>query len=189
MCGVNRPQLCRQQRAVGVATVYLVGIDELDRVTSYLDLGAVVVIAPDRDTLRSWQKEQGDERGPSGSSEEGGVVVDLAGRQVLCWGERVDLSDLEFMVMAALMSHLGRAWSFSDIRRAGWGEGPELPVDIASVRSLVQRLRVKLRAIDAPVTIVAVRGFGFRVERAFQGRSSGTWSASGVELHAASGEE
>lgn len=167
--------------------MYLVGIDELDRVTSYLDLGAVVVIAPDRDTLRSWQKEQGDERGPPGSSEEGGVVVDLAGRQVLCWGERVEFSDLEFMVMAALMSHPGRAWSFSDIRRAGWGEGPELPVDIASVRSLVQRLRVKLRAIDAPVTIFAVRGFGFRIERTAHHCSSGNWP--GVGLQAASGEK
>jgi len=149
---------------VAIATVYLVGIDELDRVPEYLDLGAVVVIAPDQGTLRDWQLNQ-HRIDPTVSSEpDVGVVLDFPGRQVLVDGRPLSVSDLEFKVLAALLSRTGAAWSFRDLRRAGWGEGIDLPVDDASVRSLVQRLRVKLRAAGAPLTIAAVRGFGFRAE-------------------------
>ena len=71
---------------MGIATVYLVGIDELDRVPEYLDLGAVVVIAPDQGTLRDWQLEQ-HRIDPFGSFEpDAGVVLNFPGRQVLVDG-------------------------------------------------------------------------------------------------------
>ncbi len=149
---------------MAIATVYLVGIDELDRVPGYLDLGAVVVIAPDQGTLRGWQLEQGGINPTKSAEPVDGLVLDFPGRQVLVDGQPLSLSDLEFKVMAALLSRAGAAWSFRDLRRAGWGEGIDLPVDDASVRSLVQRLRVKLRALGAPLTIAAVRGYGFRAE-------------------------
>jgi DNA-binding response OmpR family regulator len=150
---------------VAIATVFLVGIDELDRVPEYLDLGAVVVIAPDQHTLHRWQAEQSramsSDFEPNGG---GGVVLDLPGRRVLADGEPLQLSDLEFRVLAVLLSRPGSAWTFHDLRRTGWGDSPELPIDAASVRSLIQRLRVKLRAAEADVTIRAVRGYGFRLE-------------------------
>jgi DNA-binding response OmpR family regulator len=150
---------------VAIATVFLVGIDELERVPEYLDLGAVVVIAPDQHTLHRWQAEQS--RAVSSGCEPnggGGVVLDLPGRRVLADGEPLQLSDLEFRVLAVLLSKPGSAWTFRDLRRTGWGDSPELPIDAASVRSLIQRLRVKLRAAEADVTIGAVRGYGFRLE-------------------------
>jgi two-component system, OmpR family, KDP operon response regulator KdpE len=149
---------------VTIATVILVGIDELDRVPDYLELGAVVVLAPDRETMRQWRREQDTEPPPTGGTDEGALVIDLLSRRILCFGRALNLSDLEFRVLAALMSHPGRAWSFRDLRRAGWGEGLDLPVDVYSVRSLVQRLRLKLMAAEAPAEIEAVRGFGFRIQ-------------------------
>ena len=149
---------------MGIATVYMVGIDDLERVPDFLELGAVVVIAPDRQTLRRWKEdEELEERRPADTSNEEALVIDLARRQVRCWGRPIALTDLEFRVLAALTSDSEIARSFRDLRRAGWGDGPDLPFDIYPVRSLVQRLRVKLRAAEAPIQIEAVRGYGYRI--------------------------
>lgn len=145
------------------ATVLLVGTDELIKIPEYLRLGAVVVVAPDRDVLRRWQWETGDDdRPPQLEEEPDGVVVDFPGRRVVLDGAALDLTELEFRILAALLSHPGRAWSFLDLRRAGWGEGPELIGDVEALRALVQRIRRKLQARDPHVRIEAVRGYGFR---------------------------
>jgi DNA-binding response OmpR family regulator len=152
-----------QIQHVAVATVFLVGIDELDRIPDYLELGAIVVIAPDQHTLNRWQAEQHRPLTTQAHQEANGVVLDMPGRQVLVADIPLALSDLEYRVLALLMSKPGSAWSFRDLRRTGWGDAPELPIDAASVRSLVQRLRIKLRAAGASVTLQAVRGYGFRL--------------------------
>jgi DNA-binding response OmpR family regulator len=150
---------------MGISTVFMVGIDDLERVPDFLELGAVVVIAPDRRTLRRWQEdaERPTHVTVDEAPREDALVIDLARRQVLCWGRPVDLTDLEFRVLVALTALPRSARSFRDLRRAGWGDGPDLPCDIYPVRSLVQRLRVKLRAAEAPIQIEAVRGFGYRI--------------------------
>jgi DNA-binding winged helix-turn-helix (wHTH) protein len=143
----------------------LVGIDQLAQIPEYLDMGAVVVVAPDPSTLRRWRWEQeGQTPEPQGKGSPSAVVVDIAGRRISVRGLPLDLSDLEFRVLAALLAEPRRALSFRDIRRVGWGELPELPLDVYSVRSLIQRLRAKLRAMEALETIEAVRGFGFRAQ-------------------------
>jgi DNA-binding response OmpR family regulator len=148
---------------MGVATVFLVGIDDLEQVPDFLELGAVVVIAPDRRTLRLWQEDAERPTHVQAEGVEDALIIDLAGRQVLCWGRPINLTDLEFRVLAALTAHPRSARSFRDLRRTGWGDGPDLPFDVYPVRSLVQRLRVKLRAAEAPIRIEAVRGFGYRI--------------------------
>jgi hypothetical protein len=45
-----------QSRSV-VPTILLVGIDELDRIPEFLNLGFIVVVSPDPTTLRRWQLE------------------------------------------------------------------------------------------------------------------------------------
>jgi DNA-binding response OmpR family regulator len=153
-------------QCVSVPTVFLVGIDELAQIPHYLDLGAVVVVAPDPRVLQRWRWEQERQGAPDAPGQDApqGVVVDLPGRRISSRGLPLNLSDMEFRVLAALVADPPRALSFRQLRRLGWGDGPELPVDAYSVRSLIQRLRAKLRAVEAPVGIAAVRGFGFRVE-------------------------
>jgi DNA-binding response OmpR family regulator len=158
-----------------VATIYLVGIDDLERIPEFLDLGLIVVVAPDPATLRRWQHEQ--ELGepvvdrPAATS---GVVVEMGARRISNRGVPLTLSDREFRVLAGLVLGTGRAFSFEEIRRLGWGEVSHVPIDIYSIRSLIQRLRAKLRAVGAPDTIVPVRSFGFRLEQGPDMSTAGT---------------
>lgn len=145
-------------------TVFLVGTDRLPLVRGFLDLGSVVVVAPDRETLARWRAEQEPEMAEEAGSPPAGTVVDLAGRRIVSRGAVLPLSDLEFRVLRALLIRPGKALSFAEIRSEGWGDGLEMPFDVCSVRALVQRLRAKLRAEHAPIEVVSVRGFGFRAE-------------------------
>jgi DNA-binding response OmpR family regulator len=148
---------------MNIATVTLVGIDQLEDIPAYLDLGAVVVVVPDRLTLARWHQEQ--HRPLLGEQDAAApeMVIDLPQRQVRLRGEPLHLSDLEFRVLARLLGEPRSARSFQDLRRAGWEKVTSLEVDVYSVRALIQRLRVTLRAADAPVRIEAVRGYGYRI--------------------------
>ena len=65
-------------------------------------------------------------------------------------------------MLSALLSPIGRAISFQELRSVGWGDSPELPADVYSVRALVQRLRAKLEVAGADLRVESVRGYGFR---------------------------
>jgi DNA-binding response OmpR family regulator len=149
---------------MAVATVFMVGIEQLPLVPEYLNLGSVVVISPDLDTQRRWVWEQDEQTRSSrdGEAHPSGTVVDLAGRRIISDGLTLPLSDLEYRVLKALLSPAGRALSFRELRKHGWGDAQEVPADIYSVRALVQRLRAKLEAARADLVIEAVRGYGFR---------------------------
>jgi hypothetical protein len=147
---------------MGVPTVFLVGEDRLALIPEYLNLGTVVVVAPDRETLETWRLEQDP---PVTQQQPDGTVLDMGGRRIVCHGSSLPLSDLEFKVLGALLETPGRAMSFRELRRRGWGDSREIPVDPYTVKALIQRLRLKLRASDAPLRIEAVRGYGFRVEQ------------------------
>lgn len=149
---------------MSIATVFIVGVDQLPLVPEYLNLGSVVVVAPDQDTLRRWTWEQEDRPAspPDGERRASGTVVDLAGRRIIADGASLPLSDLEYRVLSALLSPIGRALSFRELRSWGWGDAPELPADVYSVRALVQRLRAKLQVAGAELVIEAIRGYGFR---------------------------
>jgi DNA-binding response OmpR family regulator len=165
---------------MNVPTVYLLGEDHLELIPEYLQLGSVVIVAPDRDVLRRWTDDQQDDGDGAtvGHTEHGDLVVDLSARRVSFAGTPLNLTDLEFRVLAALMTRPGRAWSFADLRRAGWGEGPDLEGDDQTVRALVQRLRKKLIAARVPLAVEAVRSFGFRAEV----RPRGAPAAEGLSL-------
>lgn len=146
-------------------TLYLVGPSEVARAAQFLRLGAVVVLAPDRATLNAWQAELFTERiPPPPPSARHGLDVDVGARRA-CWeGADLALTDLEFRILAALSSGAGHAWSFRELRHAGWGDGAPLPDDIHAVRSVVQRIRTKLRMAGATASIGSVRSYGFRLE-------------------------
>jgi DNA-binding response OmpR family regulator len=155
---------------MGVPMVFLVGLDQVDEIPRYLDLGLVVVVAPDRRTFARWWDEHDPESAAMHSHpDDSGVVVDLAERRVRVDGRPLELSDLEFRVLSRLCERPGAAISFGEIAQAGWGPSPNLPIDIYTIRSLIQRLRVKLRAMDSPLSVQAVKGFGFRARYTDEG--------------------
>ncbi len=160
---VNRLDPLWKELVVTIPTVFMVGVERLPLVPEYLNLGSVVVVAPDQDTLRRWVWEQVDDGSSAAQDDpEPGTVVDLAGRRIISDGITLPLSNLEYRVLSALLSPPGRAISFRELRSLGWGDSPEIPADIYSVRALVQRLRVKLQVTEARLAIESIRGFGFR---------------------------
>lgn len=161
---------------MAIPTVFMVGTERLPLVPEYLNLGSVVVVAPSQDTLRRWVWEQEACTEPSADrqGEPQGTVVDLAGRRIISDGVTLPLSDLEYRVLSALLSPPGRALSFRELRSAGWGETPEIPADIYSVRALVQRLRAKLQVTRSPLLVEAIRGFGFRAVATTMSQGSGS---------------
>lgn len=149
---------------MSVATVHLVGLRDIPRIPDYLSLGAVVVVAPDRETLRVWERETEGGAPPQPLATVRGLHVDLAGRRASWNGEALQLTPLEFRVLANMARQPGRAWSFQELRESGWGASHAPGIDVFAVRSVVQRLRRKLRAVAATVELQSVRGFGFRLE-------------------------
>jgi DNA-binding response OmpR family regulator len=147
---------------MAVPTVFMVGVERLPLVPEYLNLGSVVVVAPDQDTLRRWVSEQTEQQRRTAEDGVGSTVVDLAGRRIVSDGETLPLSDLEYRVLSALVSPIGRALAYQELRAIGWGDAQELPADIYSVRALIQRLRSKLQVAQAELRIEAIRGYGFR---------------------------
>lgn len=168
---------------MGLATVLLVGTEDLPTIPDYLQLGAVVVVALDRETLVRWQTDiqyPADHRDGE-IIERGGLVIDLSGRRILHQERPLSLSELEFRVLAALVARPGRAWSFADLRGAGWDDELQLGADVEAVRALVQRLRGKLKGAGVPLRIEAVRGFGFRASPPSPGPPRGAPSTAAPE--------
>ncbi|MEX0754061.1 MAG: winged helix-turn-helix domain-containing protein [Actinomycetota bacterium] len=148
----------------GVPTVLLVGEHALDQAPAFLRLGAVVVVAPDRGSLDRWQCEQGGGDGRARvTAADDSIVVDLRKHSIEWRDVALDITELEFRVLAALASEPDRAWSFPDLRATGWGPATPTRDDLVTVRSVVQRLRNKLRVAGVLARIETVRGFGFRL--------------------------
>jgi DNA-binding response OmpR family regulator len=151
---------------MATTTVQMIGIGDLRRIPDYLAHGAVVVVAPDRTTLRRWEYEI-ERAGPPPEPPPAavpGLSVDLVARRIGWNEETLPLTPLEFRILATLAGQPGRAWSFEELKASGWGELPHDGVDVFAVRSVIQRLRRKLRATKVEVSIESVRAFGFRLE-------------------------
>jgi DNA-binding response OmpR family regulator len=144
--------------------VLLVGENALAQTAAFLRMGAVVVVAPDRRSLERWQGEQGGD-GPDrpSAAEDDRIVVDLRKHSIEWRDVSLDVTELEFRVLAALAVEPDRAWSFLELRATGWGPASPTHDDLLAVRSVVQRLRRKLRSAGVIARIETVRGFGFRL--------------------------
>lgn len=91
---------------------------------------------------------------------QGGISL-LPDRQVAGFGGReVALTPLEFQLISALLSEVGRVKTFAVLSRQVWGT-PHLG-DVSQVHALVKRLRRKISTLRAPLRIEAIRGIGFR---------------------------
>src|SRR5207237_7828588 len=98
----NRTTPSWQSKSV-IPTIYLVGIDDLERIPEFLDLGLIVVVSPDPASLRRWQHEQELGEAPMDRpAATTGVVVEMDARRISYRDVPLPLSDREFHVMAGL---------------------------------------------------------------------------------------
>ncbi|MFJ8832926.1 winged helix-turn-helix domain-containing protein [Micromonospora aurantiaca] len=83
-------------------------------------------------------------------------------RRVLRWREReIGLTPLEHDLIVCLTGTPGQVWTYARLHRAVWGN--DHLGRRSDMHSVVRRLRRKLGRLDAPATIHAVRGVGFRL--------------------------
>lgn len=152
---------------VAVATVTLIG-DDPSQARAFLLLGAVVILAADEGTLDRWWTEFGTATAPARplrfAEPARGLEVDHFAHCIRWEGEPLPLTELEFRVLASLAADPGQARSYRELRKAGWGNVPDLGDDAFVVRAVVQRMRRKLAHDGVNVRVVPIRGFGLRLD-------------------------
>ncbi len=170
--------VCREIRATSTVPIIMLTAldDEVDKVVG-LELGADDYITKPfgMSELRSRVKailrraamaapaaEDGDP--PAGERlERAGVVVDRARHVTEVDGAPVDLTYVEFEILATLMASPGRVFSRNQLLEGVWGSS-----DFREPRTVdvhVRHLREKIEADPAnPVRIHTVRGVGYRFE-------------------------
>ncbi|WP_229402349.1 winged helix-turn-helix domain-containing protein [Micromonospora okii] len=131
------------ERLDGVAPLLLVAdLDELRGLLSAPSPGpgaSPAATAPPDDTLR----------------------IDRTRFVARCRDREVALTRLEHGLLTCLTSEPARVWSYAELHRSVWGDAGRRRT--ADVQSLVKRLRRKLDQLGTGVTVVAVRGVGFRL--------------------------
>jgi DNA-binding response OmpR family regulator len=101
----------------------------------------------------------------------GPVEVDLIARDVFVRGKSISIGHLEFRLLEYLCRNPGMAVSLAQILDAVYGFDAD--VDPARVGLLVRRVRAKLGpGADAGGQIVAIPGYGYRLERRHLGLAS-----------------
>lgn len=98
-----------------IPSVSTVGVDRLVLIPEYLNLGSVVIVAPDSPILRAWRQERAL---PSAKEQGHPPVVYMQGRRIVHEGASLPLSDREFRVLGGVLAQPGPGPSG---RFAAWG--------------------------------------------------------------------
>jgi DNA-binding response OmpR family regulator len=102
-------------------------------------------------------------RRPAGLPVAEGFVLDLAARELLSDRGAVHLRPREFQLLATLAANPGRALSRHELVDLAWGRTGR--VGLRSVDVHIHWLRSKIEPVPAePTHLIAVRGFGYRLD-------------------------
>ncbi|WP_320069105.1 winged helix-turn-helix domain-containing protein [Micromonospora sp. RTGN7] len=110
-------------------------------------------------------------RPPAPAAPGDALRIDSARSTARCQDREVPLTRLEHDLLACLTTEPVRAWSYAELHRSVWHD--EEQQRTSDVQSLVKRLRRKLDRLGTGVTIVAVRGVGFRLTGHHGARAGG----------------
>ena len=166
MSGID---VCRELRTWTQVPILVLSIHEssADKVAA-LDMGAddyltkpfdtAELLARIRSHLRRAARQQPDEP----VLEVEGLQMDVARWQVICRGEEVRLTRIEFEILQYLMRNAGRVVTSGLLLRQVWG--PEYETDLHTLRVHIGNLRRKIE-VDAekPTLIVTELGVGYRL--------------------------
>lgn len=107
----------------------------------------------------------------------GALVLNRLTRRVLVAGHPVELSPREFSLLEHLLLHADEVVTRTDLLEKVWDMNFDPGSNVVDVH--VARLRRKLVAADAPVSIQTVRGIGFRLAPEVAARGNGGRDAAG----------
>jgi len=163
--------------AVTLMTNY---VSDVDAINKLLGEGVLVLLTPAASPaarhLSAVPFPAGAHRAPARAGapdvvQVGQLEIDL-GRHTVSWrGSPLDLSEREIAILTCLGREAGRACSFAGLFQHAWGTSSH--IDPLAIHSAVQRLRRKFAAAGVPVGIESVRGYGFRIASAPEGRRPG----------------
>lgn len=147
---------------------------ERARLAGQFDGAGILVLAPDAGTAGSLLRRlagaaavapPGTGAAPPPADEVvrvGGLALDLSRHEATWHGRGLPLTPYELKVLGCLAGRPGQVWTYRQLHERAWGgsyfAGP------AAVQSVIKRLRAKLRAVGASVSIRATRGVGFRLD-------------------------
>lgn len=169
--GLDGLEVCRRLRADGDLPIIMLTArdEEVDRVVG-LELGAddyVVkpfstreLLARIKSVLRRTQAATGPDEKPF----QVGSLCAYPDRYEATWkGASLDLTTLEFELLAALLRHPGQVLSREQLLQQVWGY--EYPGDTRTVDTAIKRLRAKLRTRDpeAADLVITVRSVGYKI--------------------------
>jgi len=91
----------------------------------------------------------------------GPFELDMRSRELKKNGTRIDLTQVEYMIMKTFLENKGRAMSRDDLMELVWGK--DFQGDLKVVDVNIRRLRIKIEDSAAdPRYIVTVWGFGYK---------------------------
>lgn len=93
----------------------------------------------------------------------GDLKLDQDRRLAYCKSESFDLTQLEFDILSYLILHQEKAVAREELLRNIWDYGSQ-DIDTRATDDSMKRLRKKLSMMASEVSIVTVRGYGFRLE-------------------------
>jgi DNA-binding response OmpR family regulator len=92
----------------------------------------------------------------------GGLNLDLASRAVSRCGQAIQLSSLEFRLLAYLARDVGRVIPTSEVLEAVWGASARKGGTLEPVKGWMKRLRSKIEPLPhEPRYIKSIRGRGY----------------------------
>ena len=168
--GLEVFRLVRRERDVPIIML-TARDDEIDRVVG-LELGADdYVVKPFsmrelmvrvRNVLRRTAPRAAES--PLLASNTGLLRLDPSGREATLHGQELELTTLEFDLLAYLVQHMGQVLSREQLLDGVWGY--DYYGDLRVVDAAIKRLRAKLRSVaDDDDLILTVRGEGYKLER------------------------
>jgi len=172
---VDGLEVCRELRKISDVPIIMITAlgEEIDRVVG-LELGADdyvtkpfsvrELMARIKAVLRRPRSGDVIAAQPEWLSGPGGLVMDMESRTAKIGDTPLELTRLEFDLLAQLLSNAGRVFTREGLLERVWGY--DFAGDTRAVDSAVKRLRAKLRLANADAdTIEAVRGVGYRYNR------------------------
>ena len=108
------------------------------------------------------RRRAGSASAPAQPARATGWQLDLRRHEISWRGQVVPATAIEYLLLAALVEHIGELVSHADLLASGWPDVPD--PDPLWLKPHLARLRDKLNRIGAPVP-TAVRAVGYRLER------------------------
>jgi DNA-binding response OmpR family regulator len=169
--GLDGLEVCRRLRADGDLPIIMLTArdEEVDRVVG-LELGADDYVVKPFSTrelmarIKSVLRRSQAAADPHEKSLQVGSLRAHLERYEATWNETpLELTTLEFELLAMLLRHPGQVLSREQLLQQVWGY--DYPGDTRTVDTAVKRLRAKLRALDpeAAALVATVRSVGYKI--------------------------